>query len=107
LVPDVGLLTEPPALALDPRPVGDGQLHVEESIHVPNPLLLEVRGDDEQHAVGAVAGGQLLENEPRLDGLAEPHVVTDERALAELLHHPVDAGQLVGLQPDERVRDAE
>jgi len=80
---------------------------VEEAVHIANPFFLEVGWDDEQDAVGAVACGELFEDESRLDGFPQPDVVRNERSLAEFLHHPVHAGELVRFEADERVRDTQ
>jgi len=107
LVPDVRLLAEAAAFALDPLPISWCRADVEEAVHIANPLLLEVGWDDEQDAVGAVACGELFEDESRLDGFPQPDVVRNERSLAEFLHHPVHAGELVRFEADERVRDTQ
>jgi len=60
-----------------------------------------MRRDDEQHTVGAVAGSEFLEDEPGLNRLPEADIVSDERALTEFLHHPVDRVELVGFEPDQ------
>ena len=72
------------------------------------------RGRAETHPEAfRMVASNVLETNDRYDRWravveeADPDVVGDERALSELLHHPVDAGELIRFEADQRVRDTQ
>ena len=96
------------AAASDERPVHDLEVEAEPLLHLVAPLETHRRGADDQHELDALAEKQLLRDEPRLDGLSEADVVSDEHVRArqrkrllqwrELMAHQLDAGPERGLK---------
>src|SRR5690348_3947279 len=67
------------------------------------PLRHEGRGRHDQYATREAANGELLEDDPRLDRLAEAHLVGEDGAAAHLTQHAARDLDLMGKLLD-RVR---
>ncbi len=80
--------------------VHDPELQPELVAHLVAPLELERSRADHQHPPGPMTHDQLLDHEPRLDGLAEAHVVGDQEADAWHLDGANDGVELVALDLD-------
>jgi len=105
--PGVDVRAVLPAQADDGVAVDEVELQVELGGHLLLPLPLERRRTDDHAGAHARAGRQLLEDEARLDRLAEPHVVGDEEVDAGHDHGARGRLELVGLQVDRSAEGGE
>ena len=81
----------------------DLERQLESAVQLVLPLLGEAAGADDQAPLQVAAGDQLLDQQPRHDGLARAGVVGEQEAqrLARQ-HRVVDAGDLVRQRVDHR-----
>ena len=77
--PRVGVDAAFTAQLLDVLGVDQAEIETELLEHLDSPLLLQRGRTDDQHGAGAVPEQQLLDDKPRLDGLAQADVVGDEQ----------------------------
>jgi len=85
----------------------DAGWNMEEVVERLPPLLAQVGRDDDQEPRRHLAGQQLGDDEPGLDGLAQSHIVGDQHAHARRLQGHDHRDELVVLGDDAAALQAE
>jgi hypothetical protein len=73
----------------------DGGRERELAFELLAPLLDQASRGEHQHAVGQTAHAQLGQDQPGLDGLAEPHLIREDRPAPHAAQHRLRGAELV------------
>ena len=87
--------------------VNDLEIEIELPLHFVLPLPLEHGRADDEDATDSSPQKKFFGNQPALDRLAQAHAIGQQQADARHLQGPEDRLQLVGVNLDGRVPDAE
>src|SRR5438067_7784541 len=76
-----GVDVQPPLAAqvFQKSAIDDAKFQAELVAHLVAPLHLQCGGTDDQNLSSAVANEQFLANQPRLDGLAQTYIISDQQ----------------------------